>query len=86
METVSSVSKLNLKEREEKIREILKEKGSDENEIVTSEDVRRRWAAYLEKLCPACPWLALVPNNKVVVILFVLLNLKIQTNKLTSLR
>ena len=38
----------------EKIREILQEKDSDENETVTTEDVRGRWATYLEKTCPKC--------------------------------
>ena len=56
----------NLREREKKIREIIQEEA-DRTEVVTTEDVRRRWAAHLEKVYPKCPWLATVlPSNKVV--------------------
>jgi hypothetical protein len=56
----------NLREREKKIREII-QKEADRTEVVTTEDVRRRWAAHLEKVYPKCPWLATVlPTNKVV--------------------
>ena len=56
----------NLREREKKIREII-QKEADRTEVVTTEDVRRRWAAHLEKVYPKCPWLATVlPSKKVV--------------------
>ena len=56
----------NLREREKKIREIIQEEA-DRTEVVTTEDVRRRWAAHLEKVYPKCPWLATVlHSNKVV--------------------
>lgn len=61
-----------LHQREIKIREILKnpdaieaENGKEviEEEIVTTEDVRRRWSTHLEKSLPACPWLALAKTS-----------------------
>ena len=52
-----------LKEREEKIWKIL---GKSNDTVVTTEDVRRRWAAHLEKILPACPWIGLIKPSKVV--------------------
>ena len=63
MSASSKSNVLSLREREEHIRKILQQKiDYDKNEIVTTEDVRRRWAEYLEKSCPKCPWLAKVKN------------------------
>ena len=56
-----------LKQREDQIRAILKS-DSLENEV-SVEDIRKRWASYLEQNLPPCPWVAKVKPKAIVDVL-----------------